>query len=354
MAGYGLSVGEIVGTPNRQRDEQNKKWLPREPLVKGLQIQDLTKDGILVRRKMGRPTETIALKSDFVQELSAFIGKRTKGRIFELSESRVAQLTRRYAKEAGILDEKLPPQTFIRFYERHEGVLPDALSQISEPRIEETKAAPVIITAHEMAQAALLELGNILGYDTYTSDPSKDPGDQFYEVVDLEGYKGVIRRPLGQIATPDKIPDFAPKRILDSAKDIDVIWFKDDLPVVCFEVEHTTNVKQGLLRQFQVSRLVQNARFYVIAPEEQRKRNSRRKLIPTLSNKYETGTRSGPTKNLSSSMMRLGNSTRQRPSSSADFDLREVFRQPLRLIRSDFYRLAGPEWLRDLGTLSLA
>jgi hypothetical protein len=182
----------------------------------------------------------------------------------------VAQLTRRYAKEAGILDEKLPPQTFIRFYERHEGILPDALSQISEPKIEETKAAPVIITAHEMAQAALLELGNILGYDTYTSDPSKDPGEQFYEVVDLEGHKGVIRRPLGQIATLDKIPDFAPKRILESAKDIDVIWFKDDLPVVCFEVEHTTNVKQGLLRQFQVSRLVQNARFYVIAPEEQR------------------------------------------------------------------------------------
>src|SRR5438034_9002993 len=99
---------------------------------------------------------------------------------------------------------------------------------------------------------------------------AKDPGDQFYEVVDLEGYKTVIRRPLGQIATLDKIPDFASKRILESAKDIDVIWFKDDLPVVCFEVEHTTNVKQGLLRQFQVSRLMQNARFYVIATEWQR------------------------------------------------------------------------------------
>src|SRR2546430_15965015 len=58
MAGYGLSVGEVVGTPNRRWDKQNKKWLPREPVVKGLQVQDLSKDGILVHRKMGRPTET--------------------------------------------------------------------------------------------------------------------------------------------------------------------------------------------------------------------------------------------------------------------------------------------------------
>ncbi len=57
---------------------------------------------------------------------------------------------------------------------------------------------------------------------------------------------------------------------MESARDIDVIWFKEDLPVVCFEVEHTTNVKQGLLRQFQISKHIPNARFFVIAPEEQR------------------------------------------------------------------------------------
>jgi hypothetical protein len=270
MAGYGLSVGEIVGTPKRRWDEQGKKWLPKEPVVKGLLIQDLSTSGILVRRKMGRPTETIALKPEFLQELNAFVGKRTKGRIFELSESRVLQLARRYAKAADILDEKLSPQTFIRFYERHVGILPSALSEVSEAKIGERKSAPVTISAHEMAQAAILELGNILGYETYTSDPSKDPGEQFYEVVELEGYRTVIPRTLGQIATLEEVPDFAPKRVLESAKDIDVIWFKDELPVVCFEVEHTTNVKQGLLRQFQISKHVPNARFFVIAPEDQR------------------------------------------------------------------------------------
>jgi len=270
MAGYGLSVGEIVGTPNRRWDGQNKKWLPQEPLVKGLQVQDLRPDGLVVRRKMGRPTETITLRPELSQKLHAFVGRRTNGRIFELSESRVVQLIRRYAEAAGIPDEKLSPQTLIRFHERHVGILPNALSEVSEAKIEEKKSAPVTIDSHEEAQAALLELGNILGYDTYTSDPSKDPGKQFYEVVDLEGDRTIIPRTLGQIATLEEVPDFAPKRVLESARDIDVIWFKDELPVVCFEVEHTTNVKQGLLRQFQISKHVPNARFFVIAPEDQR------------------------------------------------------------------------------------
>src|SRR5712691_1670573 len=270
IAGYGLSVGEVIGTPKRRWDKQNRKWLPREPVVKGLQIEDITKDEILVRRKMGRPTETISLKPEIYQQLGTFVGKRAKGRVFELSESRVLQLTRRYAKEAGILDGKLPPQTFIRFYERHEGILPDALSEVSEAKIEERNPALVTIRTHEMAQAALLELGNRFGYDTYTSDPSKDPGEQFYDFAEDEGRKFVIPRTLGQIATVEEVPDFGPKRILESARDIDVIWFEDEIPVICFEVEHTTNVKQGLLRQFQISKHVPNARFYIIAPEEQR------------------------------------------------------------------------------------
>jgi len=270
MAGYGLSVGEIVGTPARQWDRQNKKWFPREPSLEGLQIQDLTEDGILVRRKMGRPTQTVPLNLELLRELREFIGKRTKGKIFEISESRVEQLAREHAQRAGIIEGNFRPQMFIDFYARHEGILPDALSQVSVAKTER-KTMPVTINAHAMAQAALLELGNILGYDTYTSDPRKDPGKQFYEVVEVEGKKTAYPRTLGQIATLEEVPDFAPKRILDSVKKIDVIWFdKDGFPTFCFEVEHTTNVREGLLRQFQISRHVPNARFFIVAPEEQR------------------------------------------------------------------------------------
>jgi len=31
---------------------------------------------------------------------------------------------------------------------------------------------------------------------------------------------------------------------LDTIKHIDVIWFQDEFPVCCFEIEHTTGVTQ--------------------------------------------------------------------------------------------------------------
>ncbi|OLB44943.1 hypothetical protein AUH73_06820 [archaeon 13_1_40CM_4_53_4] len=268
MAGYGLRLGEVVGTDPRRWDYATRKSVRRESSLKGLQVEELNGDEIVVHQSGGR-SQKRALLPELTNELREHIGKRTRGRIFELSVSRVEQLAREYAKESGLADWKeIHPHMFHDFYERHEGVLPDLL----EAKLERPTTS-VEIDSHEAAQAALLELGNILGFDTYTSDPSKDPGRQFYEVVDAEGYggySGVIPRNLGQIATLETIPDFAPERVLESARDIDVIWFKEDLPVVCFEVEHTTNVKQGLLRQFQISKHVPNARFFVIAPEEQR------------------------------------------------------------------------------------
>jgi hypothetical protein len=97
MAGYGLSVGEIVGTASRRWEKETEKWVAAEPNLKGLQIQDLSEDGVLVRRKMRGPTELIPLKHEHIREVRKLIGKRRKGKIFELSVSRVEQLLRQYA-----------------------------------------------------------------------------------------------------------------------------------------------------------------------------------------------------------------------------------------------------------------
>ncbi len=121
MAGYGLSVGEIVGTPARRWDKATRKWFAMEPSLSGLQIEDLDKEGILVRRKMGRPMEKIRLKAELVRELGERIGKRTKGKIFEISESRVGQLTHEYSKKAGVVDGKLRPQMLVEYYRKNQG-----------------------------------------------------------------------------------------------------------------------------------------------------------------------------------------------------------------------------------------
>jgi len=124
----------------------------------------------------------------------------------------------------------------------------------------ESTSMPSTVSSHEEAEAILLELGNLLGYDgTYTADLSKE-----YDSKILEK-KGKLE----EIATLDKLPQFTLDRLLGPIRKIDVIWFQEEIPQACFEVEHTTNVKDGLLRELNVSK-VSAARLFIIGPEEQR------------------------------------------------------------------------------------
>ncbi|MBI5389086.1 hypothetical protein HZB01_01770 [Candidatus Woesearchaeota archaeon] len=65
----------------------------------------------------------------------------------------------------------------------------------------------------------------------------------------------------------NEIPPFTHPRLLDTVKNIDVIWFDEEFPKFCFEVEHTTGVRDGLLRLYRV-RKITDAKFFVIAPKD--------------------------------------------------------------------------------------
>jgi hypothetical protein len=106
---------------------------------------------------------------------------------------------------------------------------------------------------HWDAMAILLDLGNLLGFDTYTADPSKK--------------SDVLNKNLSEIALLKEIPAFTYQRHLDTVKNVDVIWFKDEFPAYCFEVEHTTGVTMGLLRLYQINNFT-NAVFFVISPTD--------------------------------------------------------------------------------------
>lgn len=97
----------------------------------------------------------------------------------------------------------------------------------------------------------LSELGNLLGYDTYVADPAKK--------------SDFLNKKLGDLALLKEIPAFTYERYLDTVKNVDAIWFKEEFPSVCFEVEHTTGVTLGLLRLYQIRNFT-NAKFFVIAP----------------------------------------------------------------------------------------
>ncbi|MEM2964183.1 MAG: hypothetical protein QXE22_01860 [Candidatus Bathyarchaeia archaeon] len=121
--------------------------------------------------------------------------------------------------------------------------------------ISPIKPRKVQISDHDGAEYYLLELGNMLGFLTYVA--SRDQTKIF------EGCK------LGDVALLKEIPPFAGERDLNSAREIDVIWFgEDENPKYCFEVEHTMDILRSLNRLAQLQHIY--AKFFIIAPEERR------------------------------------------------------------------------------------
>lgn len=115
-------VGEVVGSAARRWLKETKTWTPAEPNLPGLQIEDLREDGIWVqgkgwkKEKNPAPPKLVPLPLELIKALQGLIGTRKQGRIFELSEGRVWQLTRFYAKRAGVNDWKLVhPHRFRHF-----------------------------------------------------------------------------------------------------------------------------------------------------------------------------------------------------------------------------------------------
>jgi hypothetical protein len=135
---------------------------------------------------------------------------------------------------------------------KHRGIAASPLP----PKAAEPETG-LTISGHEAAQAALLILGKLLNFDTYTADPSKQH----------DGQK------LGDLATLQDLPYFASEKAMDSARKIDVVWVNGEWPECFFEVEQSTGVTPGLHRMYQVIKV--DAKFFIIAPEDERKRFER-------------------------------------------------------------------------------
>ena len=139
-------VGEVVGSAGRvwvpfcgscewhwfkedkcekcgaKRDKRNGFWVSCEPTLPGLLIEDIREDGVIVKGKGWKKEQTniapklVPLSKELLQQLLQFVGTRKQGRIFEISESRVEQMARFYAKRAGVNDWKLVhPHRFRHF-----------------------------------------------------------------------------------------------------------------------------------------------------------------------------------------------------------------------------------------------
>jgi len=114
---------------------------------------------------------------------------------------------------------------------------------------------------HGIAQAMLVVLGNIYGYETFV--PRHDQTVRRFQ-----------DKPLRDFITVADCSDIFRGPNLPKIREIDTLWFDEDdyglFPVYAFEVEESTGVKPGLDRLLKIPRRF-STRLYIVAPTMEEK-----------------------------------------------------------------------------------
>ena len=117
--------------------------------------------------------------------------------------------------------------------------------------------------AHYYYQGLLAEIGNMRNQSTFI--PLQDKNRPYLNYT------------LGQIVNMNKFHQFTYSEIINRAKTIDVMWFNErKLPDSAFEVEHSTDMQNSLLKFVQLQDFYVN--LYIVAD------NSRKNLFQTKIN----------------------------------------------------------------------
>ncbi|WP_419879544.1 hypothetical protein [Brevibacillus centrosporus] len=136
----------------------------------------------------------------------------------------------------------------------------EKIQKYQEKRSSSAKSTKKEENAHQEQQFMLSKLGGALGYDVWIA--SNDHGKEYC------GEK------LGKYSLHSfpKLP--YPQEVIDTAKLIDVIWFKKNSNEIeaVFEVESTTSIYSGILRMYDLSlSLGRRQLCYLVAPKSREK-----------------------------------------------------------------------------------
>jgi hypothetical protein len=116
---------------------------------------------------------------------------------------------------------------------------------------------------HAYYQGLLVEIGNLKNLQTTVPPQDKN--------------KKYLSSTLGNIATAKKFYPFSYDRLIKKAQTVDVVWFnKRKMPDSFFEVEHSTNIQNSLLKFVELQDFY--AKFY-IAADKVRKRSFESKMV---------------------------------------------------------------------------
>ena len=103
---------------------------------------------------------------------------------------------------------------------------------------------------HSYYQGLLVEIGNLKKYETFV--PSQDKNRRF------------LGKTLGEICSITNFYQFGYDQMVRKAKTVDVSWFNiRKMPSVLFEVEHSTDIQNSLLKFVELQDY--NANFFIVA-----------------------------------------------------------------------------------------
>jgi hypothetical protein len=103
---------------------------------------------------------------------------------------------------------------------------------------------------HYYYQGLLVETGKLKSHRTFV--PAQDRGRLFFNST------------LGQVITLKELPRFTYEHLIRRASSIDVVWMNDrDFPHAFFEVEHTTDMQNSLLKFMEFQDFY--VKFFIVA-----------------------------------------------------------------------------------------
>ncbi|MBU2037391.1 winged helix-turn-helix domain-containing protein [Patescibacteria group bacterium] len=103
---------------------------------------------------------------------------------------------------------------------------------------------------HSYYQGLLVEIGNLKKYATFV--PSQDKNKKFLGKI------------LSEVSSQESFYQFGYDHIVRKAKTVDVCWFNiRKMPSVLFEVEHSTDIQNSLLKFVELQDY--NANFFIVA-----------------------------------------------------------------------------------------
>lgn len=121
--------------------------------------------------------------------------------------------------------------------------------------IQPQEAQSVELFTHGFYQGLIVEIGNMKQYTTYV--PAQDQNRKFLE------------KPLKDICSIIRIPEFSYGELTDRARTVDVIWFNErNMPNSFFEVEHSTDIQNSVTKFCDLQDF--HSRFLIVAPKNRK------------------------------------------------------------------------------------